>query len=130
MDNGTFVDNLLDYIKRVAEERARNVEGMLESVRDYYSYNDDHYEELFLSTLLSKEIVKKIDLRVKDMFDVLDPMWFVVALYHRNKGGLWRDMHKYGVKKEYASSYKVEKDSNDEPTVYTDKFNSDALPTL
>ena len=127
MDNSTFVENMLDRIRDYADNSHVYTESILVSLRDYYKYDKD---EAQLTYKISKELITKIDQRVKDMLDVIDPMWYVVALYHRNKGGLWRDMHKYGVKKEYASSYKVEKASNGEHVVYTDKFNSEGLPTL
>ncbi len=127
MDNATFVENLLDRIRDYADNSHVHTESILVSLRDYYEYDKD---EAQLTYKISKSLINKIDIRVKDLLDVLDPMWFVVALYHRNKGGLWRDMHKYGVKRDYASSYKVEKPSNGEPVVYTDKFNSEGLPTL
>ncbi len=119
MDNSTFVDNLLDQISD-----RNDINDILEDLKSHYT-NGPRFIQDYVSGL-----IKKIDLRVKDMLDVIDPMWFVVALYHRNKGGLWRDMHKYGVRSNKLSSYKVETPSNGEPIVYTDKFKADSLPTL
>ena len=130
MDNATFVDNMLDRIKDKIDFMYHV--SVFDSMKQHYIQKDDSLMNTHVQSTIHviKDEIKKIDLRVKDLLDVIDPMWFVVALYHRNKGGLWRDMHKYGVKRDYASSYKVEKPSNGEPVVYTDKFNSEGLPTL
>ena len=104
MDNGTFVENMLDRIRDYADNSHVHTESILVSLRDYYKYDRD---EAQLTYKISKELIDKIDLRVKDMLDVMDPMWYVVALYHRNKGGLWRDMHKYGVKSYNANTHKT-----------------------
>lgn len=101
MDNGTFVDNLLSEIQRKYLDNETNIQLLLDSVRDHYTHH------ISLVDRYAKRVIKNIDLRVKDMLDVIDPMWYVVALYHRNKGGLWRDMHKYGVKSSNARSYKT-----------------------
>lgn len=110
MDNGTFVDNLLDQMKDKFKD---DLQYVLDSMKDHYNEDDDlllGWDQVTYDSI--DNVIKKIDMRVKDMLDVIDPMWYVVALYHRNKGGLWRDMHKYGVKRDYASSYKVEKTSS------------------
>ncbi len=110
MDNATFVDNMLDRIKEFFTDK---IQLALESIRDHYKQDYDlllGWDQICYDFLDNQ--ISKIDLRVKDLLDVLDPMWFVVALYHRNNGGLWRDMHKYGVKRENASSYKMEKASS------------------
>ena len=117
MDNGTFVDNML---VRMQDRFGDDLQYVLTSIRDHYNQDDDlllGWDQVTYDSIDFE--IKRINLRVKDMLDVIDPMWYVVALYHRNKGGLWRDMHKYGVKKEYASSYKVETASADPTPVHT-----------
>ncbi len=109
MDNGTFVDNMLYHI----QEASVVLQDVFDALKGYYTKDG-----VGVSDYIYRQI-RKIDQRVKDMLDVIDPMWYVVALYHRNKGGLWRDMHKYGVKKEYVSSYKVETASADPIPVHT-----------
>ena len=105
MDNGTFVDNMLNDIQRKYMDDEKLVQECIDSLRNDYTHNKG-------LPRYPKRLKRQIEQRVKDMLDVIDPMWFVVALYHRNKGGLWRDMHKYGVKRDYASSYNVEKASS------------------
>ena len=46
-------------------------------------------------------LINKIDQRVRDVFDTIDPMWFVIAMKVRYEGGSWLDMAQYGVKKTY-----------------------------
>ena len=91
MDNGTFVDNMLNDINRKYMDDEKLVQECIDSLRNEYANSKG-------LPRYPKRLKRQIDLRVKDLLDVIDPMWFVVALYHRNKGGLWRDMHKYGVK--------------------------------
>lgn len=107
MDNGTFVDNMLNDINRKYMDDEKNIQECLDVLRDSYTISIP-----FLLSRYPKRLKKQIDLRVKDMYYVMDPMWFVVALHHRNKSGLWKDMHKYGVKVNNVSSYKIEKASS------------------
>ena len=126
MDNGTFVDNMLIRMQVYCKDNGMNIDIVLDDMKFHYTDGNS----VFVVDCLASDEVKRINTRVKDVLDVIDPMWFVVALYHRNKGGLWRDMHKYGVKRDYVSSHNVDKPPNNEPVVYTDKFNSEGLPTL
>ncbi len=107
MDNSTFVDNMLIRMQVYCKDNGIYVQLVLDDMKDHYTEGLE-----LINGWMARDEVDRIDIRVKDLLDVLDPMWFVVALYHRNKGGLWRDMHKYGVKKDYASSYKTEKPSS------------------
>ncbi|KKL52900.1 hypothetical protein LCGC14_2280830 [marine sediment metagenome] len=123
MDNGTFVDNMLDFMK-TRQSSDDSVMICLDLLKQHYTKGKELY------STFPKTIRDKIDLRVKDMLDVIDPMWYVVALYHRNKGGLWRDMHKYGVKPDIYYSYNIENPPPPKSDVYTQIDENDALPTL
>ncbi len=126
MDNGTFVeimlDNLNDYC--VAGLIEQDVQFILAQMRDYYNHMTLKMHPI------GQRMIARIDLRVKDMLDVIDPMWFVVALYHRNKGGLWEDVHKYGVKPDIYYSYNVENPPPSKSDVYTHKHQTQDSPTL
>ncbi|MCK5616030.1 hypothetical protein KAR91_79945 [Candidatus Pacearchaeota archaeon] len=103
--NGEFVDNMLDKIVVVCDNIGIDLQLFLNQMRDHYTK-----EELNYSPLIGNQI-RKIDLRVAEMYHTIDPMWFVVALHHRNQGGFWRDMQRYGIRRN-ESSYKVEKASS------------------
>ena len=100
MDNGTFVDDMLSELQRKYMDKEDYIQECLDRLKEGYTKDKVLYG-------YPRRLKKRINIRVKDMLDVIDPMWYVVALYHRNKGGLWRDMHKYGVKSYNASTHKT-----------------------
>ncbi len=72
--NGEFVDDMLERIRDYAD-----INDILEDLKSHYTENP----RVTLDYVSS--LIKRIDHRVAEMYHTIDPMWFVVALHHRNK---------------------------------------------
>ena len=122
--NGEFVDNMLDQIRTLGKHPDWT-QQVLDHLKAYYTTLRGKFLSLSPQT---QGLIRKIDHRVAEMYHTIDPMWFVVALHHRNQGGFWRDMQRYGIRRN-ESSYKVEKASRPKYNVYTKKYEPDDFPT-
>ncbi len=93
VSNGEFVDSMLDRIQLWCDDNDKDVVLVLEQMRD----NLDKGVNNGIPSYIYRQL-KKIQIRVAELYHVLDPMWFVIALYHRNMGGTWDEMILYGRK--------------------------------
>lgn len=93
VSNGDFVDSMLDRIQLWCENNNKDVVLTLEQMRDNLEEGVNHGIPSYIYNQ-----IKKIQIRSAELYHVLDPMWFVIALYHRNMGGSWDEMLLYGVK--------------------------------
>ena len=94
--NAEFIDGMLSDIQLFAINTSPlNIDlfimDMLEVMKGWFERKKDFR----IFSAFTAIQIKKIETRVEEMFHVMDAMYFVVGLYHRNQGGKWEDMDKY-----------------------------------